>query len=182
MAEFFDSIQQAHRDFIDAQPMFFTATACDTGRINLSPKGMDCFRVLSPGLCGYGDLTGSGNETAAHIRRDGRLTFMFNSFSRNALILRLYGQGEVVEKATERFDEIAPHFDVSVPGFRQIILMHVQSVQTSCSYAVPQMTLEAERQTLVKFAENLGEEKLAEYRRTGNMQTIDGFDTGHVER
>ncbi len=177
MAEFFDHISDKLADFIKEQPMFFTASACATGRINLSPKGMDTFRVLGPKLVGYLDLSGSGNETAAHIKNDGRLTFMFNSFSRNALILRLYGKGRVVRPHHEAYAGLAPHFPV-LPGARQIILMDVESVQTSCGYAVPEMELKAERPTLIKWTTNKGEELIKDYQQQKNLISIDGFDTG----
>jgi predicted pyridoxine 5'-phosphate oxidase superfamily flavin-nucleotide-binding protein len=176
MAEFFDEITDKHAAFIAEQPMFFTATACAEGRINLSPKGMDSFRVLSPKLCGYLDVTGSGNETAAHIRNDGRITIMFNSFSRNALIYRIYGRGRVLRPHQAAFSELADSFP-TLPGARQIILVDVESTQTSCGYGVPEMDLRAERQTLKKWADSKGED-IAAYQREKNTRSIDGFDTG----
>lgn len=181
MAEFFDALTDKHLAFIKEQPMFCTATACATGRVNVSPKGMDCFRVISPGLVGYLDLSGSGNETAAHIHNDGRLTIMFNSFTRTALILRLYGRGEVVARGTEKAATLEPHFPTDLPGYRQLILLHVDSVQTSCGYAVPEMDLKAERQTLVKFAQNKGESAMKDYRASKGGKSIDGFDSGFIE-
>ena len=175
MAEFFDHITEKHAAFIKEQPVFFAATACDTGRINLSPKGMDTFRVLGPNLCGYLDLTGSGNETAIHIERDGRLTFMFNSFTRKALIYRLYGRGEVVEKGSEKWEDLKDQFPTDIPGARQLILMHVESTQTSCGYAVPEMEMVKERQTLVNWADKKGDKALEDYRVTNNQKSIDGF-------
>lgn len=127
--------------------MFFTATACSKGRINLSPKGNDSFRVLSPNLCGYLDLGGSGNETAAHIKNDGRLTIMFNSFSRNALIYRLYGKGRVVRPHHDEYDELRAKFPSGILA-RQIILLEVESTQTSCGYAVPIAEEMRDRDTL----------------------------------
>jgi len=176
MAEFFEEITDKHAAFIAEQPMFFTATACAEGRINLSPKGMDCFRVLSPTLCGYLDMTGSGNETAAHIKNDGRITIMFNSFSRNALIYRIYGRGRVVRPQHADFDELQARFP-DLPGARQIILIEVDSTQSSCGYAVPEMELKAERQTLKKYWEQKGDE-LEAYHANRNSKSIDGFDTG----
>ncbi len=180
MADFTDHITDKHADFIKAQPMFFTATACAEGRINLSPKGMDCFRVLGPNLCGYLDVTGSGNETSAHLKHDGRITVMFNSFTRNALILRLYGKGRVVRPHHEAFEKLAAHFPV-LPGARQIILVDVESVQTSCGYGVPEMELKGERQTLKKWAEGKGEEGIELYQRQKNVTSIDGFDSGLMD-
>ena len=177
MATFYDQLTDQHAAFIARQPMFFIATAPKAGRINLSPKGMDTFRVFSPTRVGYLDLTGSGNETAAHIRDDGRVTVMFNSFDHAPLILRLYGRGRVVAADTEEFAALAPQFP-DLPGARQIIVVDVDSVQTSCGYAVPEMELKAERQTLRTFAERKGEDGLAAYRRERNARSIDGLDTG----
>lgn len=160
--------------------MFFTASACATGRINLSPKGMDSFRVLGPNLCGYLDVTGSGNETSAHLKNDGRITIMFNSFTRNALILRLYGKGRVVRPHHEGFAELAAKFP-ELPGARQIILIDVESVQTSCGYGVPEMELKSERQTLRKWAEGKGEDGIEVYQREKNAVSIDGFDAGLMD-
>jgi predicted pyridoxine 5'-phosphate oxidase superfamily flavin-nucleotide-binding protein len=180
MADFFDHITDKHAEFIAAQPIFFTASACATGRINLSPKGMDSFRVLGPNLCGYLDVTGSGNETSAHLKNDGRITIMFNSFTRNALILRLYGKGRVVRPHHEGYAALAAKFP-ELPGARQIILIDVESVQTSCGYGVPEMELKAERQTLKKWAEGKGEDGIQVYQREKNAVSIDGFDAGLMD-
>lgn len=177
MADFFDHITDKHKAFIEAQPMYFTATACDEGRINLSPKGMDSFRVLSPTLCGYLDVTGSGNETSAHLKKDGRITIMFNSFTRNALIYRIYGKGRVVRPHHAEYVELAPQFP-DLPGARQIILIDVESTQTSCGYGVPEMDMKAERQTLKNWAEKKGDDGILAYQEEKNAVSIDGFDTG----
>ncbi len=177
MADFFDQLSDELIAFIKAQPMFFVATAAPTGRINLSPKGMDTFRVLSPTQCAYLDLTGSGNETAAHIKADGRVTFMFNSFSQKPLILRLYGRGAVARFGSEKFKAHADRFP-QIPGARQIIFIDVESVQTSCGFAVPQMTFAEERQILKQWAQGKGPDGIAEYQQARNRTSIDGFDTG----
>ncbi len=177
MADFFDHITDKHADFIAEQPMFFTATACATGRINLSPKGNDSFRVLSPSLCGYLDMGGSGNETAAHIKNDGRLTIMFNSFTRNALIYRLYGRGKVVRPHHPGYDELREKFPDGIMA-RQIILLEVESTQTSCGYGVPLSDGMQHRDTLQKWVESKGEEKILEYQQKNNLVSIDGFETG----
>lgn len=177
MADFFDHITDKHADFIAQQPMFFTATACATGRINLSPKGNDSFRVLSPNLCGYLDMGGSGNETAAHIKNDGRLTIMFNSFTRNALIYRLYGRGRVVRPHHQGYAELREKFPDGIMA-RQIILLEVESTQTSCGYGVPVSDDMQHRDTLQKWVESKGEEKILEYQQKYNLVSIDGFETG----
>ncbi|WP_417450704.1 pyridoxamine 5'-phosphate oxidase family protein [Kordiimonas sp.] len=180
MADFTDHITEKHAAFIDEQPMFFTATACAEGRINLSPKGMDSFRVLGPNLCGYLDVTGSGNETSAHIKNDGRITVMFNSFTRNALILRLYGRGRVVRPHHAEFSELVSRFP-ELPGARQVILIDVETVQTSCGYGVPEMELKAERQTLKKWAAGKGDDGINAYQQKNNVKSIDGFDSGLMD-
>ena len=150
MAEFFERIDDEHRAFIAKQPIFFVATAAVDARINCSPKGMDSFRVLDERTAAYLDLGGSGNETQAHLAADGRITIMFCAFDNPALILRLYGRGRAVLPQDEGLDALIAHFE-PLPGTRQIFVIDVESVQTSCGWGVPRMTLEQERQTLVKF-------------------------------
>lgn len=149
MAEFFDALTPAHAAMIERQPMFFVATAAKDGRINLSPKGYDAFRILSPSRVAYLDLGGSGNETNAHLLEDGRITVMFCNFQQPALILRIYGQGRPVVPWDRDWEELSAHFTL-MPGTRQIFDIEVESVQTSCGYGVPIMNLERERPTLLK--------------------------------
>ncbi len=150
MSEFFSTLTDDHAAFIARQPVFFVATAAENARINLSPKGMDCFRLLGPASVGYLDVGGSGNETNAHLAADGRITIMFCAFENPALILRIYGRGEAVLPQDDRWAGIASAF-MALPGARQIFLIAVDSVQTSCGWGVPHMTLERERQTLSKY-------------------------------
>ena len=150
MADFFDALGEDHVAMIARQPVFFVATAADGARINLSPKGYDCFRVLSPSRVAYLDVGGSGNETNAHLLADGRITLMFCNFQQPATILRIYGRGEPVVPWDRGWEELAPHFTL-LPGTRQIFDIAVESVQTSCGWGVPIMTLEKERATLLKY-------------------------------
>ena len=150
MAEFFPALNDAHRAFIARQPMFFVATAAEGARISLSPKGLDVFRVLDERTVAYLDLGGSGNETHAHLAVDGRITIMFCAFDNPALILRLYGRGVAVLPQDAGFEALAPHFP-RLPGVRQVFVISIDSVQTSCGWGVPRMTLERERETLVKY-------------------------------
>jgi hypothetical protein len=150
MSEFFDHLNENHRAFIARQPVFFIATAADGGRINLSPKGMDSFRVLDAKTVGYLDVGGSGNETQAHLGADGRATIMFCAFDRPALIFRIYARGRAVLPQDAEWDSLAPQF-VMLPGTRQIFLFAVDSVQESCGWGVPFMQFERERQTLSKY-------------------------------
>ena len=150
MAEFFEELTDSHAAMIARQPVFFVATAAEGARINLSPKGYDCFRVLGPRRVAYLDLGGSGNETNAHLLADGRITLMFCNFQQPALILRIYGKGRPVVPWDREWEELAQHFTL-LPGTRQIFDIEVESVQTSCGWGVPLMTLEKERATLVKY-------------------------------
>ena len=168
-------------DFIAAQPLFFVASAplAADGHVNLSPKGLDCFRVLAPDRVAYLDLTGSGNETAAHLAENGRITLMFCAFVGAPRILRLYGRGEVVQPGTERWEELAAHFP-DLPGARHIVEATIDRVQTSCGFAVPLMDLVRQRDTLVRWAENRGQEGLEEYRARNNAFSIDGLPAPHT--
>ncbi len=148
--DFFDRLNDDHRAFIERQPVFFVATATEGARINLSPKGMDSFRMIDEGCVAYLDLGGSGNETQAHLNADGRITVMFCAFDNPALILRLYGQGRAVLPQDEGFADLTPHF-VSLPGARQIFVVDVDSVQTSCGWGVPHMNFDRERATLLRY-------------------------------
>lgn len=161
--------------FIEAQPLFFVATAplSGEGHVNLSPKGLDCFRVLSPSRVAYLDLTGSGNETAAHLRENGRITFMFCAFAGPPRILRLYGAGEVVLPGSEAWEEASSPFR-EYPGVRQIIAAQISRVQTSCGFAVPLMDFVGQRDTLLRWAEAKGE-VLPRYRQERNAWSIDGL-------
>ena len=136
MARFYPALEVKHRDFIAAQKLFFTATGTASSRLNLSPKGMDSLRVLSDSRVAYLDLTGSGNETAAHLKHDGRMTLMWCSFDADPLILRLYGRGHAVRRQDAEWAELHHHFP-ALPGERQLIVLDIESVQTSCGYAVP---------------------------------------------
>lgn len=180
MARFYAALEDKHRSFIAAQKLFFTATAPTDTRINLSPKGMDSLRVIDAQCVAYLDLTGSGNETGAHLKHDGRLTMMFCSFDADPLILRLYGRGRVVRRQDAAWAEWRAHFPV-LPGERQIIVLDIESVQTSCGYAVPQYDYRGERDTLMRWAEKKGTLGLLEYWRDKNQISIDGLATGLLE-
>lgn len=177
MASFFDELNDEVQAFIGEQKIFFTGTAPTEGRINVSPKGMDVFRIFDSKTVGYLDMTGSGNETAAHTRENGRMTIMFCGFTASPLILRLYGKGRSIRPGDPDWDRYFSSFE-SFPGQRQIILLEIESVQTSCGYAVPLFEWKEDRQTLVKWAENKGAEGLEEYRQTKNVRSIDGLVTG----
>jgi hypothetical protein len=173
MSEFCDHITDKQAAFIARQPVFFVATAAEGTRINLSPKGMDTFRVLAPGRVAWLDFGGSGNETNAHLLADGRITVMFCAFDRPALIYRLYGRAVPVLPQDDGWDAFAAHFTIE-PGVRQIFDMTVESTQESCGWAVPEMELKAERQTLRKYYVNESPaERLAKY--ASRDRSIDGL-------
>lgn len=175
MAEFTDTLTDKHIEMIGKQPIFFVATAAADARINLSPKGYDAFRVISPAQVAYLDLGGSGNETQAHLAADGRITIMFCNFEQPALILRIYGTGRAVLPQDAEWTQIAEKFTL-MPGTRQIFVIDVESVQGSCGWAVPFMTLERERDTLTKFhAAQDPVERLAKLQE--RTKSIDGLPT-----
>ena len=175
MAKVLTSITPELQTFIEAQPLFFVATAplSAAGHVNLSPKGLDCLRVLSPHRVAYLDLTGSGNETAAHVAENARITFMFCSFTGAPRILRLYGTGAVAVPESREWSALADRFP-RLPGARQIIVAEIERVQTSCGFGVPLMDLVAQRDTLLRWAESKGDD-LARYRREKNAKSIDGL-------
>ncbi|WP_417319682.1 pyridoxamine 5'-phosphate oxidase family protein [Emcibacter sp.] len=177
MAKFYDKIEDKIARFISEQPMFFVATTPKKGRINLSPKGMDSFRVLGPNQVAWLDYTGSGNETAAHFLDDGRITIMFNSFSSIPMILRLYGHGRSVKPGEAEFENLVPSFTPS-RGLRQIFVAEIDSVQTSCGYGVPVMELKEERDTLENWSNRKSDQEILNYQREKNLKSIDGLPTG----
>lgn len=173
MATFYESITGKQIEFINAQHMFFVATAPPNGRINLSPKGMDTFRVIDPQTVAYLDMSGSGNETSAHLQNDGRITFMFCSFTQAPNILRLYGTGDVVRPGAPDWDRLISHFD-QITGQRQIIRARIASTQDSCGYAVPRFDFVEPRLTLQKYYENFTPQQIRE-KLAKQTKSIDGL-------
>jgi len=172
----YQSISPEHRAFIESQPVFFVASAplSAGGHVNLSPKGLDALRVVDPNLVTYLDLTGSGNETAAHLVENGRVSLMFCAFDGNPKILRVYCRGRVVTRLSpDWLDAVAPF--PHHPGVRQVMVCEVERVQTSCGFGVPRMSLVHQRDQLPRWAESKGEADLVEYRRTRNAISIDGL-------
>ncbi len=180
MATFTDRILPEHEAMIGEQSVFFVATAAAEGRINLSPKGYDAFRVLGPNRVAYLDLAGSGNETHAHLAADGRITVMMCNFGQPPLILRLYGTGRPVLPQDADWAELAAHFEI-LPGTRQIFDITVDSVQTSCGWGVPVMALSAERHTLKK-AHAQADEQTWVTKVADRTTSIDGLPTRATDR
>ena len=178
MGKFHNTILESHREFVEKQKMFFVATAPlgqDT-HINLSPKGMDSFRVLSESRVAYMDVVGSGNETSAHILVNGRITFMFCAFDGAPNILRLYGKGRTVLPADEEWPELAAHFKLHM-ATRQIIVADISKVQTSCGFSVPLYDYKGERDHADKWAEKKGKDGLQQYMKDKNRVSLDGLPT-----
>ena len=174
---FFEELNNNHLNFIKEQKIFFVASSASEGRVNLSPKGMDYFKVINTKLAGYLDLIGSGNETSAHIKKDGRLTIMMCSFNKIPYILRLYGLGEVINCNENLWDEYKDVFP-KIKGTRQIILIHIKSVQKSCGLSVPYMNFIEHRYKLNELWERKDENFALEYMNKKNKYSIDGFPTG----
>ncbi|OAI27294.1 pyridoxamine 5'-phosphate oxidase [Methylosinus sp. R-45379] len=183
MSKFFASIEPQHRDFIEKQRLFFVASAASGARVNVSPKSADTLRLIDERSAVYIDRTGSGNETAAHMRADGRLTFMFCALDGAPLILRLYGRGRALARGGEDYARLlrSAFGGAEPPGARQMILLDVESVQTSCGFAVPLYDYAGERDGLDRWAASKGEDALDAYRREKNRQSIDGLPTGLFE-
>lgn len=165
------------KKFIEAQPMFFVATAplAAHGHLNLSPKGLDSFRILGPRQVAYLDVTGSGVETVAHLKENGRIVFMFCAFQGPPKILRLHGHGRVLEPATPEFQAMAMHFP-AYQSARSIIVADISRVADSCGYGVPLMQFEASRQQHFAWAEKKGPDGLKTYRKEKNSRSIDGLE------
>lgn len=177
MATQFDQISEAHKRFIEAQHVFFVGTAADTGRVNVSPKGMDSLRVLGPDRIIWRNLTGSGNETAGHLRAVNRMTLMWCSFEAQPMILRSYGTARTLQVEDAAFGDLNALF-FATEGARQIYDMQVEMVQSSCGYAVPFMEYAGPRDVLKDWSARKGHDGIRAYWRTRNTETIDGFATG----
>src|SRR5215813_10435424 len=173
MGDVFTEITPALRRFIEAQKMFFVASAplAGDGRVNLSPKGTDSLRVLDARTVAYLDFVGSGVETIAHLRDNGRIVVMFCAFAGPPTIVRLHGRGEAVEPGDARFESLAGRFP-SQPGVRSVILVQVERASESCGYGVPFYDYQGERTALGAWAGKKGAEGLAEYQRTRNALSI----------
>ena len=177
MAKILTEITQELKEFIDNQKIFFVGTAMTEGRVNVSPKGMNTFKVLDSNKIVWLNLTGSGNETAAHLLGNNRMTILFCSFEGKPMILRLYGKAKTYH---ERDDLFQKHINLfpAIVGSRQIIEMEIDMVQTSCGFAVPFMNFKEERTQLKSWAEKQGEERIKDYWKEKNATSIDGFKTG----
>lgn len=177
MSDRYDELTDQHIEFIKNQHLFFVGTAGADGFINVSPKGMDSFRVIDNSHVVWLNLTGSGNETAAHVLDNGRMTIMFCSFDKQPLILRMYGQAEVLHPRDSGWSDLGKLFPDYV-GARQLFSLKIDLVQGSCGYAVPYMEMKGERPTLRKWADNKGADGVQEYWKEKNTLSLNKKDTG----
>ena len=174
----YETLDEHLKGFILKQKMFFVASAPSSpnAMVNLSPKGLDTFKIIDDRSVAYLDLTGSGNETSAHILENQRLTVMFCSFSGAPLILRLYGRGEVILPGNEQWQDLLHAFP-TYPGIRQVIKLHIETVQTSCGFAVPEYDFVRQRDDLNTWAQKKGANGISKYQKNNNLISIDGKAT-----
>lgn len=177
MGKRYQEITPELQAFIGRQQLFFVATAARDGRVNISPKGMDTLRVLSARRVMWLNLTGSGNETAAHLLDSDRMTIMMCAFTGDPMILRLYGHARCVHPRDGRWDELSALFP-PLPGARQVIEMDIDLVQTSCGMGVPLFDYTGDRAALNRWAERKGADGLRKYWSERNQLSIDGKPTG----
>lgn len=176
MGKTYDHIDDSLRRFIAGQQMFFVATAplSGDGLINVSPKGLDSFRILDEHTVAYLDLTGSGIETLAHVRENGRIVLMFCAFAGRPMTLRLYGRGVAHEEGTTEFEELRPRFP-AMQGDRSIIVVDVQRIADSCGWGVPLYDYQGQRDTLLRYYEQKGDDAVRAARDRGNTTSLDGL-------
>ena len=176
MGKTYEQIDEKLAAWIEAQKMFFVATAplSDSGLINCSPRGGDSFRILGGREVAWQDFTGSGVETIAHLKENGRIVIMFCAFEGSPLIVRLHGRGEVIEAGHADFNALASRFPEH-PGTRAVIRVSLERISDSCGYAVPLYEFQEDRRVLDKWSENKGREKIVEYQRQNNSTSIDGL-------
>ena len=177
MGKVYDGIDDHLAEFIALQKVYFVATAPDNpeGHLNVSPKGLDTFRILGPNSVAYLDLTGSGIETVAHLRENGRITIMFSAFEGRPLIVRLYGRGRVVEPGDPDWNGLIDGFP-EYPGARSVVVVDVEKVADSCGYAVPHYEYKGDRTQLLDWAARKGPEGLEQYLAQKNRTSIDGLE------
>jgi len=181
MAQIYPVLSDMHAQFIAEQKIFFVGTATADSRVNVSPKGMDSLRIIDMNRVAWLNLTGSGNETAAHVQQNPRMTLMFCSFADSPLILRLYGNAKAVHPHDSGWEALYSLFE-PIPGARQIFDLSVDLVQTSCGFGVPYFTYEGERDQLREWAQNKGEEGLRKYWQDKNQTSMDGIPTNITEK
>ncbi|WP_143869735.1 pyridoxamine 5'-phosphate oxidase family protein [Catenovulum sediminis] len=181
MGKKFTELNDKHIEFIQQQKIYFVATAAETGNVNLSPKGGDSLRVIDRNTIAWLNLTGSGNESAAHVLKNPRMTIMFCAFEGPPMILRTYGQAQVLHQSDDAWQSYNHLFPASVAA-RQIYLLNIDLVQTSCGMSVPYFDYQADRDDLANWSIKQGKTGIEKYWHKKNQQSIDGFATEIVER
>ncbi len=176
MGDKFDELANSHIEFINCQHIFFVGTAGAEGFVNISPKGMDSLRIVDSSRVAWLNLTGSGNETAAHVHENGRMTVMFCSFDKHPRILRLYGQSTVIHSRDDGWDQAVALFPEDV-GARQVFELEIELVLSSCGYGVPYYEYKDERPTLAKWAISHGRAGIEEYWEEENIKSLNDKDT-----
>jgi hypothetical protein len=176
MGKVYESIDQPLAEWILARELFFVSTAplSGEGLVNCSPKGLDTFRILDPKTVAYADLTGSGIETAAHLRENGRIVVMFCAFDGPPKIIRLHGTGEFFGQSSQEFESLDAHFR-AIRGLRGIIKISLSRISDSCGYGVPKFKYIGQREVMPKWTSQKSDEELVEYVRKNNHQSIDGL-------
>ncbi|WP_310598039.1 pyridoxamine 5'-phosphate oxidase family protein [Aeromonas aquatica] len=176
MGQLFEALSPPHIAFIEAQQIYFVGTAAEQGTVNLSPKGGDSLRILDPHRLAWLNLTGSGNESAAHVLRNPRMTVMFCAFEGAPMILRAYGQARVLHRGDPGWEAAMARFPASVAA-RQIFLLDIERVQTSCGMAVPLYDYQGDREDLANWSTRQGQEGIEAYWRKKNQLSLDGFES-----
>jgi len=180
MAQRYDEMRPDHIAFIERQKLFFVGTAANDGTINVSPKGWDSLRILGPNRIAWLNITGSGNETAAHLAQNERMTMMFCAFDGNPKILRLYGKAVAAHPRDERWNELSKLFEPHASA-RQTIDFTIKLVQTSCGFGVPLFEFASERDNMDRWLASRGDEGIEEYWREKNLVSLDGLPTHILE-
>jgi len=181
MSKKFNELSTKHIEFIEQQKIFFVGTAAANGTVNISPKGYGSLKVLSPSRIIWLNVTGSGNETSAHVQLNPRMTMMFTSFDGSPVTLRIYGKASVIHKLDEEWEDLNSHFE-QIVGARQIFDLAIELVQTSCGMSIPYFEYKGDRDIQIKWATKKGEVGLREFWGEENQQSIDGFPTNILEK
>lgn len=181
MGQQYTSLSDKHIDFISQQKIFFVGTATADSKVNISPKGMDSFRVLDNKTIAWLNVTGSGNETAAHVQTHPRMTIMFAAFEGSPMILRLYGQATAIHQKQAEWEELYSLFE-PMPGVRQIFKLSLDMVQSSCGMSVPFFDYVSEREQLSDWAKKKGQQGIRDYWRDKNQESLDGIPTNILDK
>ncbi|MEH6346122.1 MAG: pyridoxamine 5'-phosphate oxidase family protein [Bermanella sp.] len=181
MGQQFSELSEQHTSFISEQKIYFVGTAAETGSVNVSPKGGDSLRVINSKEIAWLNLTGSGNESASHVLQSPRMTLMFCAFEGKPLILRAYGKARVLHQKDKKWAEYSALFPANI-ATRQIFVLDINMVQSSCGMSVPYFSYEDDRDNLAKWSEKQGPDGIEKYWVKKNQKSIDGFETEIVER